>query len=528
MTFDKRNGKIIFTKNIVYKDVFRKMAQETKVKTKKSATKIGAIIILVISALVFLPFGASAIFQSLFNRQKATVFGSYNGRKIVYAPGTEFYTVVSNMAKSYERNGRRIDDNSYLSIMREAFYQTVFNMAIQDAIKESGYEVSKEAINRAIVADFTDPETGLFNQKLYNQVSSQDINSMRKDAEANLSSRRFFVDMFGSTQESSFSDETFNGEPLYGLKKSDNEKKFIAAMGEEKKSFSLVSFSMDDFPKSEAAVFGKANPTLFTSYHLSVITVDDESDAKSILKQINANELTFEDAASEKSEKYYSNSEGNLMGSYRYQIEEMLENTSEVDSITSLETGEMSGVIKTGKGYSIFLCEGESFESDFDTEEVQDAVLSYLNSKEKGYIENYYIGIAENFITEAALTDFDSACKKFDLEKTEIEPFPINYKNSSLYASSASEGIISSISSNAEAYTEAFSLHPEGISSPFILDENILVLKCTGVQTEETEPVSESAISDVDLSSANSALFKSDKFKDNFISTYISLISSGR
>ena len=40
------------------------MDQENKIteqKTKKDSSKIGAVIILVISALVFLPFGASAL-----------------------------------------------------------------------------------------------------------------------------------------------------------------------------------------------------------------------------------------------------------------------------------------------------------------------------------------------------------------------------------------------------------------------------------------------------------------------------------
>ena len=55
------------------------MDQENKIteqKTKKDSSKIGAVIILVISALVFLPFGASAVFQSIFNKQKASTFGS--------------------------------------------------------------------------------------------------------------------------------------------------------------------------------------------------------------------------------------------------------------------------------------------------------------------------------------------------------------------------------------------------------------------------------------------------------------------
>ncbi len=58
---------------------------ETK---KKESSKIGAVIILVISALVFLPFGASAIFESIFNKRQVNTFGSYAGQKISYEPGS--------------------------------------------------------------------------------------------------------------------------------------------------------------------------------------------------------------------------------------------------------------------------------------------------------------------------------------------------------------------------------------------------------------------------------------------------------
>ena len=80
------------------------MDQENKIteqKTKKDSSKIGAVIILVISALVFLPFGASAVFQSIFNKQKVSSYGSYNGKNITYEPGTKFFITVSNLAQSY-------------------------------------------------------------------------------------------------------------------------------------------------------------------------------------------------------------------------------------------------------------------------------------------------------------------------------------------------------------------------------------------------------------------------------------------
>ena len=481
------------------------MDQENKIteqKTKKDSSKIGAVIILVISALVFLPFGASAVFQSIFNKQKVSSYGSYNGKNITYEPGTKFFITVSNLAQSYQAGGYKVDENSYYRIMREAFYQTVINMAFTDSVKKSGYIVPKEAVNRAVIERFTDPSTEKFSQKAYNQTSAVDLEKLRKDIEESLVYRRYFYDLFGTDNEVSF-----NGTALYGLKRSGAEKKFLASMGAEKHSFDAVAFSTANFPKEEAVKFGKENAEKFIKYDLSVITVDDEQEAKALLKQINGNEITFADAASEKSQKYYSDAEGKNAGAYRYQIENMLDNVDSLAELEKLQKDEISAIIKTKRGYSIFKCDGSVVAADFEDSTVQDAVLGYINSNEKSYIENYFLEIAENFVSEAAISSFDSACKKFNVEKSEVQPFPVNYGSSSIYSSVSETGPLARIASNEDAYKTAFSLKQDEISSPFILGSNVVVLKCTGIQTDEVEDASETEIRNADLNTANSALF---------------------
>lgn len=503
------------------------MDQENKIteqKTKKDSSKIGAVIILVISALVFLPFGASAVFQSIFNKQKVNSYGSYNGKKITYEPGSDFFVSVSNIAQSYQARGYKLGEEQNYRIMREAFYQTVIDMAFTDSVKKSGYEVPKEAINRIVVERFTDPSTGKFSQKTYNQTSASDLEALRKDIEDSLVYKRYFYDLLGTDDS-----VLFNGTPLHGLKRSSAEKKFLASMGAEKHSFDAVTFSTLNFPKEEAAKFGKENAEKFTKYDFSVITVDDEQEAKAILKQINGNEITFEDAASEKSQKYYSDANGKSAGTYRYQIENMLDNADSLADLEMLSKDEISAVIKTKRGYSIFRCDGSVSAADFEDSTVQDAVLGYINSNEKSYIENYFLEIAENFVSEAAITSFDNACKKFAVEKSEIQPFPVNYGSSSIYSSVSESGPLARIASNEEAYKTAFSLKQDEISSPFMLGANVVVLKCTGIQVEEElEDASEIEIHSADINSATSALFASPKVVDNFFATYISLMHENR
>ncbi len=498
------------------------MEQEIKKnehKAKKDSTRIGAVIILIISALVFLPFGASAVFESIFAKRQVNVYGYYNGKKIAYEPGSKFFNATANLAKQVEQSGQKIDESMYGRIMREAFYQTAVNMAFTDAVKKSGYEVPKSAIDRMIVYRFTDPATGKFSQKLYNQVSNSDLEALREDAYGNLFYSRFATDLYGTS-----SYESFNGNSLYGLKKSNAEKRFLAKMGAEKHSFDAVAFTMENYPLEEAIKYGKNNAEKFIKYDFSIITVNDEAEAKAILKQIKSNEITFEDAASEKSQKFYSEPNGKAAGSYKFQVENILDDLNSITEIEKLSENEISSVIKTKRGYSIIRCDGPFVAADFNNNDVQQTVLNYIKNSEISYIENYFINIAENFISEVAISDFDNACKKFNIEKSEIQPFAINYGDSNIYPTALNTGVLAGLSSNAQAYEAAFALKVNEIGSPFVLNSKVVVLKCTDIQIDEVEDASEKEIDNANNNAIQAAFFADKKFEDNYFMTYLKLL----
>ena len=541
------------------------MEQEIKKidsKPKKSATKIGAVIILVISALVFLPFGASAVFQSIFNKRTVNSFGSYDGKKIVYEPGSKFHNAVTNMAQMYESRGIKLEDNSY-RIMYDAFNQTMIDMAFTEAVKKSGYVVPESAVDRQLVYRFTDPATGQFSQKAYNQTSQAEITQLRSNIEASLTYSRFFNDLFGTD-----GDNTFNGKALYGLKTSDAEKQFIASMGEDTKAFEAVAFKLADFPQDAVAAYAKDNADKFVKFDLSVITLDSEDEAKGVLKQIEGNEITFDDAASERSQKYYSSDEGKIAGSYRYQLENMVEDKDQVSQIEALQKDELSAVIKTEKGYSIFRCDGDKEEADFADDAVLEAVSSYVKSTEKSYVENYFLQQADNFVSQVAVSSFDEACENFQLEKESVAAFPVNFENSRLLPKAPQSGILSSLASDASAYQKAFSLKEGEVGSPFVLGNNVVVLHRVSPESiaeeedstadaeeeataddsaeelasadeaeelaqedelvQDTDAEMEANIRSASLASANMAIFASDKVEDSFFATYIGLLNSSR
>ena len=87
----------------------------------------------------------------------------------------------------------------------------------------------------------------------------------------------------------------------------------------------------------DAYVWLKNNAEKFVKYDMSIITANEKSEAESILKQIKGNELTFEDAVAVKAQKIYCAPDGKLTTSYRYQLENILEDSSDFSKIAELK-----------------------------------------------------------------------------------------------------------------------------------------------------------------------------------------------
>ena len=499
------------------------MAQEKQHK-KLDGVKIGAIIILILSALVFVFFGFGAdVYSSLLNsNSKLPVFGKYEGRKIEYKPGTDYFVRVSELAQRFQNAGYTMDTQTQYYVFHEAYIQTIQDRLYTKSVQKSGYIVPDSAINRQLVQNsrFLDNE-GKFSQKMYSTTDQSTITTLRTNIEDALTFSRYADDVLGS-------DLSLDGNSLYGLKSSSAETDFIAKMAAEKKSFTVAAFSTDNFPKEEAVTYAKENGEKFTSYDLSVITVDAKSDAESILKQIKANELLFEDAVADKSAGYYAETDGKISSPYRYQIANTIKNEEDIEKVTSLAQGELSEVIETNRGYSIFRADGSPKAADLTDEATVSLILSYMKTYESGYVENYYSDIARNFIADAAINGFENACAKFGIEAQQVQAFPLNYGNADFIATNPSD--ITSLTGlylNENALEKMFALKVNEISEPFVLSGYVNVAQCTGIQSEETDTSSFASLTlDADDSSARSTMLRSDKLEDDFTNVFFDYMLS--
>ena len=481
---------------------------------KNTAYTIGSLIILLICAFVFviLPVftgGAGA------NGNDAPVFGKYNGKEIRYEQGSDFVDFVQQYAQMFQRYGQQIDSSTNYYIFSYAFDSTVLKYAYSDFVNKSGYKVSQAEINRNMIPYFTD-ENGKYSDKLYKQASDSDKLKIKSQIESGLISQRYFDDNFGSQ------DATFGGQSLYGLKESNAELDFLNAYNAKKRGFHMAVFPLKDYPEEEKVKYAKQNAAKFNSYDLSVITVEDKATANKVAKRIANGEITFADAITEYSEKSFTNTEGKITNKLQYQIENILVNKEDLAKITDLEKDAVSEVIETSTGFSLFKADGSVTEPDFTNAETLSNVSSYITNYESTMIEDYFTAKAKDFTSQVLNSDFDTACAKLNVNNIEVAPFPLNFGSVSI-ASSVDTSLmgLSGADQNENFLKTAFSLKMNELSSPIVMNDNIVVLQLASEETassEETPVLSE--LENFDSNTSRQAVMNSSKLENNFATVY--------
>ena len=480
---------------------------------KNTVYTLGSLIILLICAFCFVVLPAVEGRTSR-SQDGIPAFGKYNGKEIKYEQGSEFSNFVSQYGQMYQMYGQQLDQTAYYQIFNQAFNSTVLNYAYTDAVKKSGYTVPQSAITREILPYFQD-ENGNYNSKAYKQTSDETKIELQKNAESSLLAERFSADNFGSTEEKL---EMYE---LYGLKNSQAERDFIAGMNKEQREFRMALFPKSDYPLEEKIKYGKQNAEKFKKYDMSVITVEEKSDAEKLAKRINNNEITFEDAISEYSDKNYSSTEGKVTNSYQYQIQNILDSKDDFASISSLAAGEMSPVIKTVIGYSIFRNNAAVAEPDFDADATQKIVSAYMAAFESTMIEDYFIAKASDFVKKAKAEGFADAADELGISSNSVSQFPLNYGNVNVLNSvDTSNDAMKNAERNENFLKKAFALKLDEISEPFVLNNNIVVLQYIKEGSSDDDGANVSLLTSYDKSSATDAVLKSDKLENNFLTVY--------
>ena len=479
---------------------------------KKHTYTFGSIIILIIVIFAFIILTPTGFLSGGKNDGRLPEFGSYNGKSIRYEKDSLMAKEVSYNAQMLQSRGVELNDQSYYYIFNGAFQQAVLATAYQDEVENSGYTVPVSAVNRIMMNYFM--ENGVYSPKLYKQADENDKRDLRNSIEQDLTTTRFIDDVFGSNTD------LFGTTGLYGVKESDAELDFLASYNEEKRGFNMAAFAFDSYPEEMKLAYGKDNPSKFVKYDLSAITLEDKSTAKTVANRLANSEISFEDAVTEYGQRVYVNSEGNLLYKFQYQIENILTNKDDITKLSALGMGDVSDIIQTETGFTLFMANTTAKEADFTDSDTIKQVSTYISVFEQEMTETYFTERAKAF-KAAAANNFDAACKEFGVESKTISPFPLNYGNTSVASKfESSESALYGADTNETFLKTAFSLNMNEVSEPIVMNNNVVVLQYT---TKADSAESEPHVDDVDKYAISSYFLNNKKLKNNFDQAYSKL-----
>lgn len=472
---------------------------------------VGSLIVFILAVICFIVFGVGTEIINVFTGAgKAPVFGKYDGKEIALVPGSDFANAVQNYSNYFQREGYDLNDDTYFYVYSYAFNAAVQSTAYKDAVRKSGYAPSAKAVMRVMLPYFYN--NGKYDPSLFAQVAESDRTQLKNNITESLTYERFQEDVFGT--------EAADGTAFFGLKESAAEAQFIEGIASSKRGFNVAYYNKNDYPAEEVIAFANENKDKFTSYPLSVVSFDDEAEAKKVHTQLTNSEVTFEDAVSEFSKKYYSNSEGKITNNYAYQLSQNIADSADLTKITSLTDGQISEVIKMYNGYAIFRCDGEPVQINTENDSDIQIVRTYIRTNEYGKIEDYFMTKANALVTSAKEGDFAAAAASAGAQVADASPFPLNYGELS-FADKITAGNVPALANagtNENFLEKAFALKENEISEPIVNGNYILVLKLANTENvtlsdDEKEHIS-SSLKEFDGTSASIAIVTSPKVQN--------------
>ncbi len=442
----------------------KKNTDKTKVEAPKTKRNP---IIFALSVLLLVVIAIAFVFSPGLISQNTGMpdLGSYDGKAIEY--DEEFVNLVEYFTEQLQFQGTQGDP--MFSAMTQAFNYSVLTHAFVDEVEKSGYVAPTSLVNREMIQYFQD-ENGVYSERLFQETPDGTKIQIKEATEEGIKRNLYFND-------------------LSGIKTSASEIAFINEMNKNQRSFNMVSFDTGDYPAEEVIAYGTDNAELFTIYSMDVITVNDESTAKTVLGRITNNELTFSDAVTEYSIDQYSTDAGKLNDSMHYQLKDIVNGEEAFNTLVALQSGEVSEVIETTTGFSIFSVTANPTLATFPNEELQSAVYSYLTIFEAGRIEDYYINLAKDFASSSITNGYNAAVSEYGLTNASIDAFPVNYASTPLLDTIPTDNstVLSQAQSNEQFFETAFSLTEGEVSEPIVLGNNVIVLSLVEEITNEEE-----------------------------------------
>jgi hypothetical protein len=445
------------------------------------------VLVIVVIAFVFVPMGGGSS-AALSNNGRALEFGRYAGKPIQYGQDTYMATQVRDLNDQLHQQG--LNEENYplflYQVYRGAFERTVIRLAALDEVKKSGGSVTESWLDTKVAQSPVYQDNGQFSAQKYHDASLHEKLTVRNQLRDDALYQTYFTD-------------------LLGVGPSSKETAFVKDMARETRTIQYAAFPLSKYPDSEVETWGKAHADLFRSLNLSQVTIESsEADANKLVKNIEDKKTTFESVAKASSKDAFGPKGGAMGPKYYHELVAELAVKGDADKLVALKVGDISPVFKTASGsWAFFKADDAVVPPDFSQGVMVAAVRNYITNRERGVIEDWAIAQAKALSTSGA--GFESAAKKASVAVRTVGPFPLNYGDLSvsIYGQKAamfksvapeSDADLAGASTSEKFLSTAFSLAPGAVSEPFVLGDNVLVLK-----VKEESAAKDDEISSIDF-----------------------------
>jgi hypothetical protein len=431
------------------------------------------ILVIVIVAFVFVPALAPAGY-----RGEELIFGYYNKVPIKYVQNNYFHQAQMSLSQRYQIS---TDDPDYfktiIAIWNGAFEETAVHMGIMDEMKQAGYLVPDDVVNREVAALPIFQENGRFSSTRYRALDNNTRLNIWRQVRDSLTKTCYTSD-------------------LERLKTSSKEAAFIGSMASPRRSFDLVIFPVSTYPDSEIIAFAGENPDLFSVIHLSRITVNSgEREARQILNNVKNGISSFEETAITNSNDMYAEKGGDMGIQMAHELAREISDERIRNSVINLTRGEMSDLVKLESGWAFFRAEESSYPVDVYDPLQREKIRSYIMNNIRGRVEDWLTSEAEVFSARAREIGFDAAVEAAYIEKFTFGPIPVNYGDTYLlFGTVRSAGIpeLENAGTNTFFWRAAFSTPLNTVSAPVVVGNNVMLLyplEETSAQEDEVQMI---------------------------------------
>jgi hypothetical protein len=355
------------------------------------------------------------------------------------------------------------DDPNYINtiteIWRNAFEAAAVHMGILDEVKQAGYVIPEDVVDREMAELPHFQENGRFSSAKYRAMDNNSLMNLRKQVKESIAVGCYYSD-------------------LENLKTSSKEASFVSAMASPRRTFDLAVFPLSSYPDSEVISFAETNPALFMMARLSMLTVNTEREARQILDSIKNGITTFEEAAKANSQDWAADRGGDMGVMMYYELEWIIRNEQAREAVIKLAKGELSDVYNVSSGWAFFRADEAAYQAKPDDAAQQSRIRNYILRNARGQIEDWAIAEAEKFSAQANEKSFDEAIAAGNITKRSFGPISLNYGNSLLFGSIEYSGVqeLTGEGSNQFFWKAAFTTPLKSLSQPLVAGDNVIVL----------------------------------------------------